>query len=142
MNWGPSNWRLAGLLILAFLTSLIPIRPTYFGFLPLASAQAGLAYVITGLLLGTLKFTVREIDQYEPESPLAAKRVNEQIKLTATFVNILAAAVVSVVTLSELARSHTPDFTFMVVFGSIAVMIHVAARSLMGRLKDESPPIP
>jgi hypothetical protein len=27
----------------------------------------------------------------------------------------------------------------MVIFGSIAAMIHVAARSLLGRLKDDTP---
>jgi hypothetical protein len=108
MNWSPSNWRLAGLLLLAFLASRIPIQPLYFGLLPLVNAQAALAYVITGLLMGTLRFTASEIDRYELENPLAAKRVNEQIKLMATLCNTLAAAVVSIVALSELPEVTRP----------------------------------
>lgn len=84
----------------------------------------------------TRKF-VHAFDRYDPETPLQAKRANEQIKITAAFANAVATAIVAVQVLSQ-AIKETPPTPFHIITGIvIAGMVHVGGRNLVALLKPE-----
>lgn len=79
------------------------------------------------------------LDKFQPENSLEAKRFNEQVKLLATMLNTVAAAAVSVLAISEIAKHPAePDMLLIVFAIGAGLWVHMGARGLLLHLKDES----
>lgn len=138
INWrGPNCWT-AFFVIVSIGMSLIPLKLQYFSFLNHLHALGALLFINSGILVRMLKSYGYAIIAFEPKNPLAAKRANEQIKLTSTLINASAAAAVSIFALSEMLRSETPNYMLISLAIGAAAIIHSTARHLLGLLKDEA----
>ncbi|WP_198353576.1 hypothetical protein [Sphingomonas sp. MA1305] len=81
----------------------------------------------------------RVIDNYSPIDALDAKRLNEQVKLLATMMNTVAAASVSVLAISEIAKNPTrPNMLVIAISIGFALWVNMGARGLLLHLKDEN----
>lgn len=138
------KWRLANLYAVAFVVvagviSLIPARPIWFGVIPNHVVQLCLTVAAgVAVQLVTKKF-VRAFEDFQPETPLQAKRANEQIKLMASFANAIATAVVAVIVISQSIKDIPPANITIFTGCIIAGMIHVGGRNLVSLLKPERP---
>lgn len=139
INWrGPNCW-IAASLVLAALSTGIPERTEYFGFLDKTQLSCGLSYWAAVLTRRVAASFGSAIEGFQPATPVEAKRANEQIKLTATLINGAAGAAVSIFALSELMRPHPSHLQIIAAVGA-AIWVHSGARSLIGLLKDEVVP--
>ena len=134
---------MANIWVLAFvvacaLISMIPQRSAWFG-IPNATVQLSLIVAGTILLDRLRKRYVAAIAAYEPQTPLQAKRANEQIKLTATFGNTVAAACVAVAFLGRIVTDPNAQPYNLITALIWAGLIHITAREIVGQIKDETP---
>lgn len=138
INWlGPNAW-VIGFLLICAAVSRIPVQASYGWF-----SDIRLISIITLALVMLLKrvfesFT-RAVGGFEPRTPTAAKRANEQIKLIATLLNATAIGGVAVTALSEMLTKDFPDGTKIVLGLAFAYWLHGHARAILGHLKDEGP---
>ena len=79
------------------------------------------------------------LDRFKPDSALEAKRLNEQIKLMATMLNTVAAASVSVLAISEIAKQpQNPNMLLITLAIGLGLWVHMGARGLLLHLKDDA----
>ncbi|APL95987.1 hypothetical protein EWH08_11055 [Sphingobium indicum] len=138
-------WRRANLFVFMFIVAcavvhMIPERAVWFGLMSGENLRLTLTVAGSVYISRLADYFIRAIEQYQPCTPIQAKRANEQIKLTATFANIIAGALISVVALRQSISSASSAqgisaFTAML----FAALIHMGARSIVGLIKDESP---
>ncbi len=108
----------------------IPGRPEL--ELPLVVAGSIAAHQISQRFIGA-------IADYEPQTELEAKRANEQIRLTATFANLVAVASISVLVFSRLLMPNVSGTLISVpVVIIMAGFAHYVARKVVSLIKDES----
>lgn len=93
-------------------------------------------------LIQLFRETRKSLQRYVPADLLAAKIVNEQIRLTVSTVNALALAVAGVGVLGPmLSKGVTPVRDLGAALAVVvAFWMHVAARSLLSELKSETAP--
>ncbi len=136
INWsGPNCW-IAAILLLAALSTNIPLKAKYFGLLDRTQLFCGLSYLAALLTRRVAASFASAVEGFEPATSVEAKRANEQIKLTATLINGAAGAAVSIFALAELIQPH-PSYLQIIAAVGAAVWVHSGARSLIGLLKDE-----
>lgn len=138
MNWTRTNWAVIAWFFAAVLASRIPNQAVYFGAVPRLNALCGLIFLFVFGLYAIGRTVRHAVTSYMPADSVAAKRVNEQIKLTATTINAVAIAIASAFAITEFARNDNPDVTLLIVYAGVALHFHTQARALLGLLKDDS----
>ena len=138
MNWTRINWAVIGWMVAAVVMSRIPNQPMYFGIVPRLNALSGLLFLFVSALVAIGRMVRHEVTSYTPANAVAAKQVNEQIKLTATTINAVAIAIASAFAIAEFARNDNPNVTLLLIYAGVALHFHSLARALLGLLKDES----
>ncbi len=138
VNWrGPNWWTIAAVGIALALTR-IPPHQHMFGR-DLGPNIAALVGWFGAIMIRRIVASYgKAIDEFEPATALQAKRANEQIKLVATLVNSAAGAAVTVFALSELVKGNDTNYVQIIFATGLALWIHTAARSLLGKLKNEA----
>ncbi len=138
MSWTRINWAVIGWFVAAVIVSRIPNQPVYFGIVPRLNALCGVIALFVFALHAIGRTVRHDVTSYTPTDAVAAKQINEQLKLTATTINAVAIAIASAFAIAEFARNDNPNVTFLLIYAGVALHFDTQARALLGLLKDES----
>lgn len=138
MSWTRIDWAVIGWFVAAVIVSWIPNQPAYFGIVPRLNALCGVIALFVFALHAIGRTVRNDVTSYTPTDAVAAKQINEQLKLTATTINAIAIAIASAFAIAEFARNDNPNVTFLLIYAGVALHFHTQARALLGLLKDES----
>lgn len=138
MSFRNTNWALAALAIIFAVSVILPEFkfPSWLG--------GGSSFALAGSMIGwamqrTTRAATEDAARYRPSSVIDAKRANEQIKLVANSMNVVALAAIGFYVIQGLPSATTADRILTALVLVLALSVHVDARRLMGMLKDESP---
>lgn len=137
MNWNRINFLVGAWIVAAIVVSRIPasvVAP----FLDWREATAGVVFIFVAGLRYIASALKAETEAFDPPTPHAAKRLNEQLKLSATSINAIALALATGYSLTQFFKESRPDVTMMIIYAAVAMHFHIQARALLGLMKDES----